>query len=167
MASVTKHVLAGSDGYRVLSAAEQLGWVEELWLGAADEPVAAVVRLADERRGLVIAEDVAAVAPDERSLTLAPAARLIRLDPPHVEHLADGMSSATWRATGEVLQLPAEPRHEGPAPVDRLESGQSARRERPVFLTIATLYLVLGGIVGLVIGLDILLAYLVAGSQPN
>jgi hypothetical protein len=77
------------------------------------------------------------------------------------------MSSATWRATGEVLQLPAEPRHEGPAPVDRLESGQSARRERSVFLTIATLYLVLGGIVGLVIGLDILLAYLVAGSLPN
>ena len=85
MASVTKHVLAGSDGYRVLSADEQLGWVEELWLGAADEPVAAVVRLADERRGLVVAEDVAAVAPTERSLTLAPAARLIRLDPPHVE----------------------------------------------------------------------------------
>ncbi len=33
-----------------------------------------------------------------------------------------------------------------------------------IWMTIATLYLVLGGIVGLVIGLDILLAYLVAGS---
>ena len=33
-------------------------------------------------------------------------------------------------------------------------------------MTIATLYLMLGGIVCLVIGLDILLAYLVAGSPP-
>jgi hypothetical protein len=164
MASVTKHVLAGSDGYRVLSVDEQLGWVEELWLGAADEPVAAVVRLADERRGLVVAEDVAAVAPTERSLTLAPAARLIRLDPPHVEQQSNGLSSATWRATGELLQLPADRPHERTAPLDRPGSGESARRERPVWMTIATLYLVLGGIVGLVIGLDILLAYLVAGS---
>ncbi len=157
MASVTKHVLAGSDGYRVLSADEQLGWVEELWLGAADEPVAAVVRLADERRGLVVAEDVAAIAPTERSLTLAPDARLIRLDPPHVEQQTDGLSSATWRATGELLQLPVEA-----ATTDE----QTARRERPVWMTIATLYFVLGGIVCLVIGLDILLAYLVAGSPP-
>ncbi len=156
MVSVTKHVLAGSDGYRVLSADEQLGWVEELWLGAADEPVAAVVRLADERRGLVVAEDVAAVAATERSLTLAPAARLIRLDPPHVEQQADGLSSATWRATGELLQLPAT------RPLDK----QTEPRERPVWMTIATLYFMLGGIVCLVIGLDFLLAYLVAGSPP-
>ena len=156
MASVTKHVLAGSDGYRVLSADEQLGWVEELWLGAADEPVAAVVRLADERRGLVVAEDVAAIAPTERSLTLAPDARLIRLDPPHVEQQTDGLSSATWRATGELLQLPSKRPHDE----------QTARRERPLWMMIATLFFVLGGIVCLVIGLDFLLAYLVAGSPP-
>jgi hypothetical protein len=156
MASVTKHVLAGSDGYRVLSADEQLGWVEELWLGAADEPVAAVVRLADERRGLVVAEDVAAIAPTERSLTLAPDARLIRLDPPHVEQQTDGLSSATWRATGELLQLPSKRPHDE----------QTARRERPLWMMIATLFFVLGGVVCLVIGLDFLLAYLVAGSPP-
>jgi hypothetical protein len=156
MASVTKHVLAGSDGYRVLSADEQLGWVEELWLGAADEPVAAVVRLADERRGLVVAEDVAAIAPTERSLTLAPDARLIRLDPPHVEQQTDGLSSATWRATGELLQLPSKRPHDE----------QTPRRERPLWMMIATLFFVLGGVVCLVIGLDFLLAYLVAGSPP-
>ena len=165
MASVTKHVLAGSDGYRVLSADDQLGWVEELWLGADDEPVAAVVRLADERRGLLVAEDVAAAAPAELSLSLASDARLIRLDPPHVEQ-ADGPSSATWRATGELLQLPAERPHAAPAPPGRPEAAQPAHRERPVWMMIATLYLVLGGIVGFVIGLDILLAYLVAGSPP-
>jgi hypothetical protein len=109
---------------------------------------------------------VAAVAPAERSLTLASDARLIRLDPPHVEQRADGLSSATWRATGELLQVPAGRADEQPAPLERPDSRQSARRERPVWLTIATFLLVLGGIVCSIIGLDFLLAYLVAGSPP-
>ena len=37
---------------------------------------------------------------------------------------------------------------------------------RDSWMTIATLYFMLGGIVCLVIGLDLLLAYLVAGSPP-
>jgi hypothetical protein len=165
MVSATRHLLAGCDGYRVLGADEVLGSVEELWLGAADEPVAAVVRLLDERRGLVGAEDVAAVVPAEESLTLASDARLIRLDPPYVEQPANGFSSATWRATGEVLQLPLQ-RYERSGLLDSSGPRQSAPRERPVWQTIVTLYLVLAAIVCSMIGLDILLAYLVTGSPP-
>ena len=166
MVSATRHPLVDCDGYRVLGADELLGWVEELWLGAADEPVAVVVRLLDERRGLVVAEDVAVVAPAEQSLTLAPEARLIRLDSPHVEQQTNGLSFATWRATGELLQLPTPQPHEGSDRLDRSGLQQRAARERPVWQTIATLYLVLAAIVCSMIALDILLAYLVTGSPP-
>jgi hypothetical protein len=168
MASVARDLLAGSDGYRVLGGNEVLGRVEELWLGTADEPVAAVVRLVDERRGLVVAEDVLAVGPAEESLTLAPEARLIRLDPPHIEPESNGLSSATWRATGDALELPAPHPHQRLGLLDHRARpfGQSARPERPVWRTIVTLYLFLAGIVCSIIGLDILIAYLVTGSPP-
>lgn len=116
------------------------------------------------RRGDIFGDDQA-VAAAERSLTLTSDARLIRLDPPHVEPQGNGLSSATWRATGELLQLPAE-RPDEPAPLARSGSAQPARHDRPVWMTIATLFLVLGGIVCSIIGLDFLLAYLVAGSPP-
>jgi hypothetical protein len=137
MVSATRHLLAGCDGYRVIGADEVLGSVEELWLGAADEPVAAVVRLLDERRGLVGAEDVAAVVPAEESLTLASDARLIRLDPPYVEQPANGFSSATWRATGEVLSYPCNDmsaRDSSTAPArgsPHLASGPSGKPSSP------------------------------------
>jgi hypothetical protein len=164
MASVARPALAAADAYRVLAASGRVGTVEEIWFSPTEEALALVVRLLDDRRGLLLAADVAGVSPEDRSLTIAADARLLRLDPPHLEEGdADGLPAASWRASGEALELPARGRLVRRA----ARAVEPARRgERPLWRTILLMVTGLAVVVGVLIGLDFLFAYVVSGGPP-
>jgi hypothetical protein len=150
--AVAQTSLAGADGYRVLGPRGTAGEVEEIWLGELEEPLALVVRLADGRRGLLLAEDVAGVSSPDETLTIAPDTQLLRLEPPHVEHDGNALA-ASWRTTGDAFDLapPRSPRRRG---------------ERPLWVTVALMLAALTAIVCTLIGLDFLFAYLIGGRPP-
>jgi hypothetical protein len=76
--------------------------------------------------------------------------------------------AASWRATGEAIELPRRwPRPRQDDPARRRQRAQATTpAEQPLWQAIVILYATLSGIVGSIIGLDILLAYLVTGSPP-
>jgi len=168
VATVVRHELAGCEGFRLESPRGLLGWVEETWLGAADEPVALAIRTIDGREGLLLAEDVERVTRDHELLTMRAGARLLALELPRVDTASANGLSASWRTTGEPLELP-----EPPGVVDRallairpwrLAPPPRPAADRPLWLTIVEMYTVLALIVGTLIGLDFLVAWLVTGS---
>jgi hypothetical protein len=168
MATVVRHELADCEGFRLECSHGLAGWVEETWLGAADEPVALVIRLIDGRDGLLLAEDVETVIRDHERLTLRSGARLLELELPHVDaSSADGMS-ASWRTTGAPLELPERADVVSRALLAirpwRLAPPPRPWSERPAWVTILVLYISIALIVGLLIGLDFLVAKLVTGS---
>jgi hypothetical protein len=168
VATVVRHELAGCEGFRLESPRGLLGWVEETWLGAGDEPVALAIRTIDWREGLLLAEDVERVIRDHELLTMRAGARLLELELPRVETASTNGLSASWRTTGEPLELP-----EPPGVVDRallairpwrLAPPPRSAAERPLWVVLAELYAVLALIVCTLIGLDFLIAWLVTGS---
>jgi hypothetical protein len=151
--------LAGATDHHVFLSGGKLGRVEEIWFGPREEPLAAVVRLLDGRRGLLLAKDVAAVSHDDASVTVAPDVGLLCLEPPHLEASGDALS-ASWRTTGEPLELPPARRLSlSPALPGRLG-------DRPLWLTVLAMVATIACIVVLLIGLDIAIAYAVAGRPP-
>jgi hypothetical protein len=168
MTTTARHTLAATDDFRVLSTEGTIGRVEEIWLGTLEEPIAVAVRLIDGRRGLLLASEVAAVSPEDESVTIASDGRLLRLDPPHLADAGDGTVTASWRAGNATLELPhpAGRLHEvvswspGVAPIRALQ------RRRPLWKTLAMVFAALALIVCTLIGLDFLIAYLVAGKLP-
>lgn len=167
MASVAQPALAAADGYRVLAAAGRVGDVEELWFGEREEPLALVVRLTDERRGLLLADDVAGVSPDDRSLTMAQGARLLHLDPPQLETMSDGSLAASWRATDTPVALPeSHPRLRGLLPSTAPHPVSAVTRERPLWRTVLIMLCTLAVIVGSLIALDFFFAYVITGGPP-
>lgn len=169
MATVVRHQLAGCEGFRLEAPQGLVGWVEERWLGAADEPVALAIRLIDGRDGLLLAEDVEAVVAENELLVVRGGGRLLGLDVPHVQTASPDGLSASWRTTGELLELPDPPRL-----VDRtllgirpwrLASPPEPAAERPLWLTLVEVYAAITVIVGLLIGLDFLVAWLTTGSS--
>ena len=168
MAIAVRHDLRGCEGFRLEAPQGIAGWVEETWLGAADEPVALVIRLIDGRDGLLQGEDVETVSREHERLTMSPGTRLLELELPHVETLsADGMS-ASWRTTGGTLELPERPDVVSRALLAvrpwRLAPPPRAWSQRPAWVTVLTLYVAIALIVALLIGLDFLVAKLVTGS---
>jgi hypothetical protein len=168
MATVVRNELAGCEGFRLESPQGLAGWVEETWLGAADEAVALVIRLIDGRDGLLLAEDVETVMRENERLTLRSGARLLELELPHVQtSSADGMS-AWWRTTGVPLELPERPDVVSRALLAirpwRLAPPPRPWSERPAWVTVLALYIAIALIVALLIGLDFLVAKLVTGS---
>lgn len=167
MASLAQPALAVADGYRVLAAQGRVGDVEEIWFGEREEPLALVVRLTDERRGLLLADDVAGVSPDDRSLTMASGARVLHLDPPHLETTDDGRLAASWRATDTALALPeAHPRLRGLIPSSAPHPVGAVTRERPLWRTVLVMLCTLAVIVGALIALDFFFAYVITGGPP-
>jgi hypothetical protein len=168
MASVQPR-LTTCDAFRVLGPSGLLGWVEEVWLGAVEEPAAVVVRLLDGRRGLLLADDVLNVAPDEESLTTNPEARLLQLDTPHMQFDADGGLTAAWHTSGDALELPAAPGRVRDLLVSfrrPTAAEPSHTAVRPVWKTIGLMYLLLSVLAGAGIGFSYLIAYLVTGAPP-
>lgn len=169
MATFVRGDLAGCEGFRLESSEGLLGWVEETWLSASNEPVAFAIRTVDGREGLLLAEDVDAVARDFELVTMRGEARLLALDLPRVETASANGLSASWRTTGELLDPPPEP----PGAIDRallairpwrLAPPPRPGEERPVWQQIVVLYSSLALIVLFVIGLSFLVARLVTGS---
>ncbi|HEY6836687.1 MAG TPA: hypothetical protein VI142_09605 [Gaiellaceae bacterium] len=169
MATIAKHELAGCEGFRVESADGLLGWVEETWLDASGEPVAVAVRTVDGRDGLLLAEDVETVVFEHEELTMRSAARLLALEPPRVDASSSNGLAASWRSTG----APLEPLPEPPGAFEhallslrpwRLSPPPRAGTERPLWVTLVGLYTALAVIVGAVIGLCFLIAWLATGS---
>jgi hypothetical protein len=167
VATVVRNELAGCEGFRLEYERGLAGWVEETWLGAADEPVALAIRLIDGRDGLLLAEDVGMVVREHELLTMRADARLLELELPRVLASNNGLSAA-WRTTGEQLELP-----EPPGLVDRalltirpwrLAPPPRGETTRPLWMTLVVLYSTLALIACLLIGLDFLVSWLVTGS---
>jgi hypothetical protein len=168
MAIAVRHELRGCEGFRLESPHGIAGWVEETWLGAGEEPVALVIRLIDGRDGLLLGEHVETISREHERLTMSPGARLLELGLPHVETLsAEGMS-ASWQTTGGTLELPERPDVVSRALLAvrpwRLSSPPRPWSQRPAWVTVLVLYVGIALIVGLLIGLDFLVAKLVTGS---
>ncbi len=167
MATIVGRQLAGCEGFRVESPRGLLGWVEETWLGAEDETVALAVRTIDGRDGLVLVEDVELVVRERELVAMRAQSRLLELDVPRVETSSTGGLSASWRATGEVLEPPDPPGAFARALLAirpwRLAPPPAVGAERPLLLQLAILYAAITVIVGLVIGLAFLAARLAAG----
>jgi hypothetical protein len=168
MATVVRDELAACEGFRVESPLGLLGWVEETWLGAEGETVALAVRTIDGRDGLLLAEDVELIARERELVSMRGQSRLLELDVPRVEPPSNGGLSASWRTTGEVLEPPEPPGVLARALLAirpwRLAPPARPEADRPVWQLVVLLYLTLTLIVGLLIGLDFLVARLLAGS---
>ena len=167
MATVVRYVLAGCEGFRVESSQGLLGWVEETWLGEADEPVALAVRTIDGRDGLLLAEDVESVLPESEFLVIRPESRLLELDLPRIEASSNGLT-ASWRTTGELLEPPDPPGALDRALLSirpwRLAPPRRAGADPPFLQALVGLYVALAVIVGVMIGLCFLIARLVTGN---
>ena len=170
MATVARDDLAGCEGFRLESPVGLLGWVEEIWLGPAGEPAALAIRTIDGRDGLLVAQEVETVVPESELVVMRRDGRLLELDVPRIERApSDGTRrlSASWRTTGETLELPWPP-----GPFRRLMLALRPWRlappprvgaDRPLWQVIAVLYTTLAVIVGLVIAAAFIVARLVTG----
>ena len=167
MATAVRHDLLGCDGFRLESGDGLIGWVEESWLGQAREPAALAIRTLDGRRGLLLAEDVRAVAPERERVFMREKGRLRELDVPRVRPVGESLA-ASWSTTGQTLEPPPPPGPMQRALLSvrpwRLAAPPTPLAERPLWQIVAVLYTCLALIVGLVIGLSFLAARLFAGS---
>lgn len=170
--SVTRDELRECDGFAVESPEGQIGWVEEVWLGAADEPSALAVRTIDGRHGLLLSGDVVSVAPEHEWVVVSSDTRLLELDVPRVEAESDGRVAASWSTTGAQLSPPPRPGALGRS-VRRFSRLASARTlapegeadlEPPLWLIVAVLYSSLAFIVAFVITLAFVIAHVVTGQ---
>jgi hypothetical protein len=143
------------DGFRVEAPGGRIGWVEEMWLDDEGETTAAVVRLSNGRRGLVVHDEIDEILPEEHAIAVGPGARVLELDPPHLGTGADGALEASWATTGNALALPellASPLIVRPA-----------SSESSLLGSMVVLYAGLFVIACLLTGVCFLIPYLVAG----
>jgi hypothetical protein len=164
VATVVRHELFGCDGFKVESQRGLLGWVEETWLGAGQEPAALAIRTLDGRRGLLLAEDVEAVPAEGELVLVAEEGRLLELDVPRLSNGSANGLAASWTTTGRTLEPPSPPGFVQRALLTmrpwRLAPPPKHEAERPMWQTIAVLYACLAVIVGIVTGLAFLAASL-------
>jgi hypothetical protein len=154
--------LHGTDGYVVETAAGDVGWVEELWLGEEDEPRAVAVRTSDGRHGLLLDEQVLAVDRENHWIVVPPEPTLLELDAPRI--VADGSTpSASWTTTGAEFPAPARRRRVLPA-LRRAAPSLTARKEWPLWRSVATLLASIAFLVALTITLAYVIAWLVTGA---
>jgi hypothetical protein len=166
--SAVATAIGNCDGYSVSTPAGVVGWVEEMWLDDSERATALAVRLLDGRRGLLVRDEIDEVAHERRAVTISTGARILRLEPPHVHDGVNGAPIASWAASGAPLELP-EPAGlirsalvglHRPAVPTTSEGGVST------FQTIVTMFVTIALIGVMVIGLDILVAYLATGHPP-
>jgi hypothetical protein len=131
-----------TEDFVVESADGPIGRVDEVWLGAHDEPEALAIRTIDGRRALLLSEEVRSVDREYRWVVVRPEPALLELDAPRLAASSDGNSlhiAATWTTTGARITARAPSRLEwllrGAAPTKRLRRGQ-----RPVWQAVAILY---------------------------
>jgi hypothetical protein len=172
MATMTHPGLERSDGYYVEAGNADVGLVEEVWLGDDAAVHALAIRTVTGEHGLLLAEDVAAVDPDQERVAMREGALLLALEPPRLLAEPDGSTQlhASWATSGKRLPLP-EPHAPGtlseyiPRPHLPQRAATAPRSELRAFaVSIGTLYAFLAFLAGALIGLDFLVAWLVTGS---
>jgi hypothetical protein len=166
MAIQIERTLDNCDGFEVLTPRGFVGWVEETWVDRHDNPTAFALRISDGRRGLLIADAVLDCVRERRSLLVSSDVRVLELEPPHID--AGGALFATWRPTGEAIDLPEPPGPVRHAVVDRLHrpvvpNDATRHGDRPLWEVLAILYSCLGVLAITLIGLDFLIAYFSTG----
>jgi hypothetical protein len=166
MATQIENTLGICDGFEVLTSRGFVGWVEETWLDAHENPTAFALRISDGRRGLMIADSVEDCVRERRSLLVSSDVRVLELEPPHIH--AGGPLVATWRPTGEAIELPEPPGPVHHAVLDRLHrpvvpTPAPSPGERPLWQILAILYSCLGVIALTLVGVDFLIAYFSTG----
>jgi hypothetical protein len=160
--------LNGTEGYVVESTEGDLGWVEEVWIGDANEPSALAVRTAEGRHGLLPGEDVLAVDREYHWVVVRPEPMLLELDSPRMltggEDDAGGRVAASWSTTGEVFRV-APRRRPWRIPFRRGRSASaSVDPEPPLWRSVAVLLSSIAVLVVLVATLAFLVARLVTGA---
>ena len=161
--------LRNADGFLVESSQGDLGWVEEVWLDDEDEPRALALQTLDGRHGLLRAEDVLAVEPEQRWVVVRPEQEFLELDTPRIR-AANGRIVASWGTTGAVLRAPSEPPwhvhlpHRGrPAGHPRIAAVSRRIQRWPAWVAVVALYGALALIVASLIALAFVIAWLVTG----
>jgi len=158
-----ERTLVGTDGFVVESTEGDLGWVEEVWVGEADEPGALAVRTTDGRHGLLRREDILAVDREYRWVVVRPNPVLLELDAPRIttqREEDDGRPAASWKTTGEVFRL-APRRRRWRVPFRRRAS---ASGEPPLWRAVTVLLTSIAFLVVFVAALAFLVARLVTGA---
>jgi hypothetical protein len=154
--------LVGTDGFVVESSEGDVGMVEEVWVGAGNEPRALAVRTPDGRCGLLAGEDVLAVDRENHWVVVSPETVLLELAAPRLQETLneDGAPKATasWTTTGAVVPLVAPRRRRWRAPVRLAGLVASDRRAVAVLLTSIVL------LVALVLTLAFVVARVLTGS---
>ena len=145
------------DFFCVVTPGGRIGWVEEMWLDDEGETTAVAVRLPNAKRGLVVRDDIDEILPEERTIAVRPDARLLELEPPHLNAGADGTFTASWTASRKALVVPELA---PTAPVVR----PPASSEPSFFMTVTVLFAVLFIIACALTGLCFLIPYLVTGK---
>ena len=102
----TSTTIGNVDGFGVVTPAGKVGWVEEMWLDGDGAATALAVRLPGGRRGLLLRDAIDEIDPDRREIAVTPDARLLELEPPHLDVGTRGMPTASWTTTGAELALP-------------------------------------------------------------
>lgn len=166
MAAQIESNLGNCDGFEVLTPRGFIGWVEETWLDHRENPTAFALRFSDGRRGLLIAEAVEDCIRERRSLLVSSDVRVLELEPPHID--ANGALAATWRPTGEAIELPEPPGPVHHAVIDRLhrpvvQTPPTRPAERPLWEILAVLYSCLALLALTLVGVDFLVAYIATG----
>jgi len=164
MATVLRHsrALRACEGFQVETPGRRIGTVEEIWLGPHDEPAALAVRTHDGCHGLLLLEDVAVASAETRTVVMERGARLLELRPPRLDPDDGAPVHASWATTGETLEVPPPP---GRLERAGLRHAPAEHVERPLWATIALLYVSLAVVVGVVLGLVFVVSWLAAG-QP-
>jgi hypothetical protein len=153
----TKAPIGNIDGFYVRTPGGRIGWVEEVWLDDEGETTAVAVRLPNTQRGLVFRDDIDEILPEELTIAVRSGARLLELEPPHLNPGADGTFTASWTASGKAL---AVPELTPTASVVR----PAASSEPSFFRTVTVLYAGLFVIGCALTGLCFLIPYLAAGK---
>ena len=118
--------LVETEGFVVESSEGDVGLVEEVWVGEANEPHALAVRTSEGRHGLLLGDDVLAVDRENHWVVVSPETILLELSAPRLQEAPDGedapRATAAWTTTGDVVPLVPPPRRHWrfPARLSRL-----------------------------------------------
>jgi hypothetical protein len=161
--------LYDTEGFVVESSEGDLGWVEEVWVGDANEPRALAVRTAEGRHGLLLGAEVLAVDRENHWVVVPPRPALLELARPRLVSEGGGGSetaiSASWATTGEVLHVAGRAPRPWRLPFWRRRRASGMTDQEPQLWRAVTVLLTsIALLVALVIALAFVVARLVTGA---
>ena len=144
------------DGFRVVAPGGRIGWVEEMWLDDEGQTTAVVVCLPNAQRGLLVHDEIDEIRPEELTIVVRADARVLQLDPPHLDTGAHGALVASWATSGATLALPEL---SAASPVVRSSASSESSFFKAMFLLYAAVFVITCALTGICF----LIPYLVTG----